>query len=188
MLGVLPVVEDPDLSWSAAPALPQHLPPWWSIMKECTILPMKHESLKQASKLCFCRRRYYAQACDCIGKLIRCKKTLFANSSSKKTWYMLILNWALFCLRILHRFIWIAVSAMLMSHCPAMCLLGPSRYALLVIVLVLLIQLLFNRSIRKTGHVSEEWGKEEISFSPWGPTSPIKGRTHHLGKTKVCTT
>ena len=28
MLGVLPVVEDPDLSWSAAPALPQHLPPW----------------------------------------------------------------------------------------------------------------------------------------------------------------
>ena len=27
MLGVLPVVEDPDLSWSAAPALPQHLPP-----------------------------------------------------------------------------------------------------------------------------------------------------------------
>ena len=27
MLGVLPFVEDPDLSWSAAPALPQHLPP-----------------------------------------------------------------------------------------------------------------------------------------------------------------
>ena len=28
MLGVLPFVEDPDHSWSAAPALPQHLPPW----------------------------------------------------------------------------------------------------------------------------------------------------------------
>ena len=27
MLGALPFVEDPDLSWSAAPALPQHLPP-----------------------------------------------------------------------------------------------------------------------------------------------------------------
>ena len=162
---------------------------------------MKHESLKQPSKLPFCRRKYYVETCDCIEKclnwhkLIRCKKTLFANGPSKKTRYMLILNWALFCLRILHRFIWIAVSAMLMSHCPAMCLLGPSRYALLVIVLVLLIQLLFNMSIRKTGHVSEEWGKEEISFSPWvriaswrPPSSPIKGRTHALGKTKVCTT
>ena len=77
---------------------------------------------------------------------------------------------------------------MLMSHCPAMCLLGPSRYALLVIVLVLLIQLLFNRSIRKTGHVSEEWGKEEISFSPPLSDNRIKGRTHPLGKTKVCMT
>ena len=28
MLGVLPFVEDPYLSWSAALALPQHLPPW----------------------------------------------------------------------------------------------------------------------------------------------------------------
>ena len=27
MLGVLPFVEDPDLSGSAAPTLPQHLPP-----------------------------------------------------------------------------------------------------------------------------------------------------------------
>ena len=31
MLGVLPFVEDPDLSWSGAPALPQHLPPWVSL-------------------------------------------------------------------------------------------------------------------------------------------------------------
>ena len=28
MLGVLPFVEDSDFSWSAAPALPQHLAPW----------------------------------------------------------------------------------------------------------------------------------------------------------------
>ena len=28
MLGVLPFVEDPDLSWTAGPAVPQHLPPW----------------------------------------------------------------------------------------------------------------------------------------------------------------
>ena len=33
MLGVLPFVEDPDLSWSAAPALPQHLPPCPPIYK-----------------------------------------------------------------------------------------------------------------------------------------------------------
>ena len=32
-VGVLPVVEDPDLSWSAAPALPQHLPPWVMVMQ-----------------------------------------------------------------------------------------------------------------------------------------------------------
>ena len=31
MLGVLPFVEDPNFSWSAAPALPQHLPPWLQI-------------------------------------------------------------------------------------------------------------------------------------------------------------
>ena len=38
MLGVLPVVEDPDLSWSAAPALPQHLPPWHALYSVCIIL------------------------------------------------------------------------------------------------------------------------------------------------------
>ena len=33
MLEVLPFVEDPDLSGSAAPALPQLLPPWVQIQK-----------------------------------------------------------------------------------------------------------------------------------------------------------
>ena len=28
MLGFLPLVQDSDLSWTAGPAVPQHLPPW----------------------------------------------------------------------------------------------------------------------------------------------------------------
>ena len=32
MLGVLPFGEDPDLSGTAGPAVPQHLPPWHQVM------------------------------------------------------------------------------------------------------------------------------------------------------------
>ena len=31
MLGVLPFVEDPDISQNVAPTLPQHLPPWYQV-------------------------------------------------------------------------------------------------------------------------------------------------------------
>ena len=52
MLGVLPFVEDPDLSWSAAPALPQHLPPWFQQEKVKIILTTVTTDQKQDVREC----------------------------------------------------------------------------------------------------------------------------------------
>ena len=48
MLGVLPFVEDLDLSWSAAPALPQLLPPSIIIIITIVILNHHHHNHYQA--------------------------------------------------------------------------------------------------------------------------------------------
>ena len=66
MLGVLPFGEDPDLSWTAGRAVPQHLPPWL-----CVFLWFYHmyfsDSLNLNTQLrvlwtCHC----FAQ-CACLG-------------------------------------------------------------------------------------------------------------------------
>ena len=80
----------------------------WSIMKECTILPMKHESLKQASKLRFCRRKYYVETCDCIGKCLSWHKTDQMQENTLCKWSLkedlIFANCAPFCLKILDSF------------------------------------------------------------------------------------
>ena len=62
-------------------------------------------------------------------------------------------------------------AAMTMSQLSLSCLqrlfwCHTTRYTLFVIVLVLLISLLCNTSIRNTQHRPEEWGKEWICFNP----------------------
>ena len=73
MLRVLPIVEDPDLSGSAARALAQHLPPWgvvhMCVVHICLFMWVWWTS-SVASALTFCWIYWSASVLGCVNKLI----------------------------------------------------------------------------------------------------------------------